>query len=54
MNRKNDNQCADLQRNADDIVKLLVVLWGVDHITNYFHYIESGHVDFSYEVVTVI
>ena len=44
--QKNDNQCSDLQRNADDIVKLLVGLWGVDHITNYFHYMESGHVDF--------
>ena len=43
---KNNAQCSQLQISADVIIQLLVELWGVDHITNYFHYMESGHVDF--------
>ena len=38
------NLCKDIQLKADYIIENMVELWGASCITNYFHYMESGHV----------
>ena len=43
---KTKEQCDALQELGDRMMTTYVELWGVNNITNYFHYIECGHIDY--------
>ena len=43
---KNTEQCDSLQELGDRMMLTYTDLFGTNNITNYFHYIESGYIDY--------